>query len=238
MRICSRNPRRIKKMKKTILKSLVVLGFIVTVGFAFTLTTVSADAVYDVASDGYGSVEALESEEALTLEAMLTYALQDEYMAQAEYQAIITTYGEIKPFTNILLAEGTHIGLLLPLFEAYGIAVPANDAAANVIIPESITSALATGVQAEEMNIAMYEKFLAQTDLPDDVRNVFTYLMNASIQHQNAFAKDRYSGLGSDVMNQLQKKFQFKGSKGNQNKAGNQYNYQTNEQAIETCPNL
>jgi len=225
-------------MKKTILKSLVVLGFIVTIGFAVTLTTVSADAVYDVASDGYGSVEALESEEALSLEAMLTYAIQDEYMAQAEYQAIINTYGEIRPFTNVISAEGTHISLLLPLFEAYGIEVPANDAAANVIIPESITSALATGVQAEEMNIAMYEKFLAQTDLPDDVRNVFTYLMNASIQHQNAFSKDRYSGLGSDVMNQLQKKFQFKGSNNGQTKSGNQYKNQTNYQTFATCPNL
>ncbi|MCK7487067.1 MAG: hypothetical protein MZU97_17335 [Bacillus subtilis] len=38
-------------------------------------------------------------------------------------------YGNIRPFSQIVLAEQTHINLLLPLFEAYGIEIPVNTAA-------------------------------------------------------------------------------------------------------------
>lgn len=199
-------------MKKSIIKIAVVSAFVLTLGVTLSITSVSADAIYDTVSDSYGSADAL-SDDSYTLEEMLVYAIQDEYMAQAEYQAIIDTFGEVKPFTNIIEAEGTHISMLIPLFETYGITLPENTASDNVVVPDSITSALATGVQAEEMNIAMYEAFLS-TDLPDDVRNVFTYLQNASMNHLEAFSKDRYSGLGTDVMNQFKYAFQkaFKGS--------------------------
>jgi hypothetical protein len=223
-------------MKKSVVKGLIVFAFVVVVGFtALSLTSVSADALYEEASDSYGSVSAL-ADDAYTFEEMLTYALQDEYMAQAEYQAIIDTYGEIRPFTNIILAEGTHISLLLPLFETYGVVIPENIASENTIVPDSITSALATGIEAEEMNIAMYEAFLAQTDLPDDVRTVFTYLKNASVNHLNAFSKDRYSGLGTDLMNQFKKQFKntFSSKNTNQTNTCKSNLYQNSQ----TCPNL
>ena len=138
-------------------------------------------------------------------------------MAQAEYQAIIGTFGEVRPFTNIVVAEQTHIDLLLPLFAEYGYTVPANDAAANVVIPDSITSALATGIQAEEANIAMYQVFLAQDNLPDNVRAAFEYLVNASQNHLNAFSNDHYAYYGEDMMNQIKNQFKkmFKGSSQN-----------------------
>lgn len=208
-------------MKKTILKGLILLGFIATIGLTVSVATVNAESVYDQASKGYGSAETL-VQDRFTLQEMLTYAIQDEYMAQAEYQAIIGQFGEIRPFENIIQAEVNHISLLVPLFEKHGYAVPSNEAQGNVVLPETITSAIATGFQAEKMNIAMYAKFLSQSDLPEDVRNTFTYLMNASIQHQNAFAKDRYSGVVSDVMNQFRNRFQFKNKNQNQNRLQNQ----------------
>ena len=67
---------------------------------------------------GYGSDGAL-GDEQLTLADMLTYAVQDEYLARAEYDRILSENGTIRPFSNILRAEETHIDALLPLFDVY-----------------------------------------------------------------------------------------------------------------------
>lgn len=134
---------------------------------------------------GYGSAGALADSD-LTLADMLTYALQDEYLAHAEYEHIIDVYGSIRPFTNIIRAEETHITTLLPLFETYGIAVPEDDASTHVAPVASLIEAYEAGVQAEIMNIDMYEAFLKE-DLPSDVRIVFEDLMRASESHLNAF---------------------------------------------------
>ncbi|MFA5006290.1 MAG: hypothetical protein WC509_02340 [Candidatus Izemoplasmatales bacterium] len=201
-------------MKRNLIKSLIVAGVIALGGTTVAIATVNADSTFstdasyvELAQDGY------------TVEEMLTAAIQDEYLAQATYAAIIAAYGEIRPFTNIIAAEQTHIDLLLPLFEAYGIEVPANEAAASVVLPESITAALSTGVDAETANIAMYDAFLAVEDLPEDVATVFTYLRNASTNHLKAFTRDRYNFVGSDVMNRIRNVF-GKGNKGNGSKFG------------------
>ena len=154
-----------------------------------------------------------------SLEDMLTAALLDEYLAQATYQEIILTYGDVKPFTNIVVAEQQHINLLLPLFETYGITVPENQAASQVVLPDSIASALATGVEAEKANIAMYEAFLAQDNLNDDVRSVFELLKTASEHHLAAFSKDRLNGAGYNFMYQMRNMFR---QGGNQNQSSRQ----------------
>ena len=200
-------------MKNKIFKGLVAASFAIAAVFTVSLTSVSAQSVYEE----YSTDTLVEGLTSYTLEEMLTYALLDEYMAKAEYEAIIETFGEIKPFANILLAEQTHIDLLLPLFEAYGFVLPENNAVESVVIPDSITSALATGVEAEENNIAMYEAFLAQDNLPEDVRAVFEYLIASSEHHLAAFSKDRYSYVGTDMMNQFKKAFKYQGSNGQGN---------------------
>ncbi|MDY0347147.1 MAG: DUF2202 domain-containing protein [Acholeplasma sp.] len=154
---------------------------------------------------------------AYDLEEMLTYAIYDEYLAKATYEGIINTFGEIKPFTRIVEAEETHISLLLPLFETYSVDVPVNDAASYVVVPDSVSSALATGVEAEKANIAIYQSFLAQDDLPDDVRVVFEQLMHASENHLRAFSRDRVFGAGYDLAQQLRNRF----GQGNGNGKGN-----------------
>jgi hypothetical protein len=121
-----------------------------------------------------------------TLEEMLTYAIQDEYVAQAEYNAIIAKFGAVRPFSNIVKAESTHINLLTPLFNTYGYQVPANDAASYVAIPATLIESKAVGVTAEKNNIAMYQAFLKE-DLPADVQIVFERLLAASENHLKAF---------------------------------------------------
>lgn len=205
-------------MKKNLIKGFIITGLVLVSAFTLTLTGVNAASVYDEMSSETDT-EIVTSSSTYTLEEMLVYAIQDEYLAQAEYNAIIAEYGEVRPFTNIVEAEQTHIDLLLTLFAAYGIEVPANTAIDYVVLPDSITSAIATGVDAETANIAMYQTFLAQGDLPDDVVSAFTYLISASETHLAAFSRDRYSCLGTDMMNQ------FRNALGNrnQNGSGNQY---------------
>lgn len=146
-------------------------------------TLTSADLTATLA--GYGSSGALNDND-LSLADMLTYAIQDEYAAHAEYAAILEDFGSVRPFSNIIRSEETHISTLLPLFSEYGIAAPADDGADHAVVPDDLTSAYQTGVNAEITNIAMYDLFLEQ-ELPDDVRTVFESLMHASENHLRAF---------------------------------------------------
>jgi hypothetical protein len=124
----------------------------------------------------YGAAAVSEGE-TYTIEEMLVYAIQDEYMAEASYLAIMDAYGTIKPFTSISKAEGTHISLLLPLFETYGFEVA------------SLAESFEKGVAGEIENISVYGQFLGAEDLPDDVRSVFERLMTASEKHLAAFER-------------------------------------------------
>lgn len=126
----------------------------------------------------------------LSVRDMLTYALQDEYLAQAEYKLIIKNYGDIRPFTNIVRSENTHITLLKPLFSKYKVPLPNNYSAGRISLPASINAAMTMGVNAEVANIAMYNRFLEQ-DLPPDVKTVFIQLRNASQNHLKAFSRKR-----------------------------------------------
>lgn len=125
-----------------------------------------------------------------TLEEMLNYALQDEYLAKAEYEVIQEVFGVDNPFSNIMKAEITHQETLLALFETYGFAVPEDTAMAHVVIPDTLLQTYLTGVEAEIKNIAMYLIFLSDETLPQDVRNAFTALMNASQSHLEAFSRN------------------------------------------------
>lgn len=145
--------------------------------------------VFSLAEEAFGSA-AVTEDTTYTLEEMLTFALQDEYLAEAEYIAIQDAFGVDNPFANIMDAEDTHQDTLLKLFETYGITVPENTAADYVVLPETLQETYEVGVEAEISNIAMYEAFLAQSDLPQDVVNAFTALMTASQSHLEAFSRN------------------------------------------------
>lgn len=127
-----------------------------------------------------------EGKTALSVEQMLTYAIQDEYLARAEYELIIEEYGSIRPFTNIMAAEQRHIEWVTELFDDYGYRLPKDTAHMYVMLPKDLKSSFETGVQAEIDNIGMYESFL-QEDLPEDVRDLFERLQQASENHLRAF---------------------------------------------------
>jgi hypothetical protein len=193
-------------------KTLLVLGFIAlsAIGIIYLGSTISTNA----STEGVTLSLTPDENGNYTLEEMLTAALLDEYIALSTYEQIIEVYGEMRPFTRIIEAEKQHIELLLPLFETYGIELPNSDVYEFVIIPESITEALATGVNAEIANIALYEAFLSQEDLPEDVSTVFEYLQNASENHLRAFSRDRMVGAGYEFAYKMRNQF----GRGNQNK--------------------
>jgi len=178
-----------KKLVFTIFTVTLLLGGALYLG----ISTYASDQVsYDA---DFVALEVDENGE-YSLEDMLIYAMLDEIHAKQTYEAIIEAYGEIRPFTKIVVAEQTHIDLLLPLFETYQLEVPVSDYVP--VVPETIEEVLALGVEAEIANIALYEAFLSQ-DLPDDVRVVFEQLVEASNHHLAAFSKDRngmFGGLG------------------------------------------
>lgn len=159
---------------------------------ALAVTLVFGNAPAFASDDGFGAAsiqEGLETDESFELSEMLTYALEDEYHARAEYDLIIENFDVERPFTNIMGAEERHIEWLLPLFESYDVEIPQDISSDYVVLPETLTETFSVGVDAEILNIDMYEAFLKQ-ELPDDVRLIFERLKRASENHLKAFERN------------------------------------------------
>jgi len=116
------------------------------------------------------------------LETKLNRALMDEYHARNTYRKIIAAFGPVRPFSNIVEAEQTHISFLLPLYEKYSIPVPAEPNTPETAVPKSMEEACRIAVQAEEENISLYDDLLAGTQEPDVIA-VFKQLQAASRDH-------------------------------------------------------
>lgn len=149
--------------------------------------TIYEDVTLD--DNDYGSSGALQATD-YTLEDMLLYAIQDEYAARAEYDYILQTFDVTKPFSNIIKSEEQHISMLIPLFEAYGFELPEDDSSEHLLPIDSLEETFDIGVIAEINNIAMYDLFLERDDIPEDVRDVFIKLRDASKNHLAAFEKN------------------------------------------------
>jgi hypothetical protein len=110
---------------------------------------------------------------------MVLEALNDEYKARAFYRMVINTFGPIRPFVNIVEAEDTHARALERLCERYGIPLPADDWDRTLQPPASVPEACRAGVEGEIENIAMYDRFLKSTEIPD-IRSLFQRLQARS----------------------------------------------------------
>lgn len=163
-------------------------NYIKKLGLGFMVVILMFGNIVFAAGPDYGAAGALQKE-SFSIERMLTYALQDEYLAKAEYEAVIETYGKIRPFTNIVLSEEQHVSLLKPLFEKYDIKLPEDNSSKYIFVPDNLTDTFKLEVKTEVNNIAMYEKFLDQKDLPEDIKLVFEALKNASENHLKAFER-------------------------------------------------
>jgi rubrerythrin len=121
--------------------------------------------------------------------AALREALADEYRARATYQKVIGTFGQVRPFINIVEAEKRHAAELVSLFEANGVKPPQDQGAEKAEAPASIEAACKAAIQAEEANVAMYDRLL-QTVKEPVVRDAFLRLRKASRdRHLPAFRR-------------------------------------------------
>jgi len=124
--------------------------------------------------------------------ALLGLALQEEYKAEMLYRSVLGTFGpETVPFALIEKAEARHVEALQMLFTRRQMAPPASVWAPGGFAPfASVPLACAAGVVAEREDAAFYTPYLSRTDLPQDVRNVFTNLQAASLEnHLPAFER-------------------------------------------------
>lgn len=123
------------------------------------------------------------------LQAMLFDAIQDEYHAQAVYEAVLSDFGDVMPFVNIIKAEARHAGAIAGLYASRGWEVPVSVwSVDNVPRFESPQAACAVGVDAEIANVAIYDGWLGSGTLPADVIQVFSSNRRASLEkHLPAF---------------------------------------------------
>lgn len=118
-------------------------------------------------------------------------AIDDEYKALSTYEAVIDSFGVVRPFSMIKGAEEQHIASLMAIYDKYGLTVPGNTWPAKVYVPNTLQEACQIGVDAEIANAALYkERLLPMVSDYKDITTVFTTLMNASKQkHLPAFEK-------------------------------------------------
>jgi hypothetical protein len=128
---------------------------------------------------------------------MLLEALNDEYKARAFYGLVIKVFGPVRPFINIVEAEDIHARALEALCAGYGIPLPSDKWEGKLQRPSSILDACRAGVDSEIETIAMYDRFLRETDL-SDVRSMFQRLQARSREaHLPAF--ERCVALGGET---------------------------------------
>lgn len=123
-------------------------------------------------------------------------ALEDEHRAEAFYAAVMTKFGEVRPFSNIIRAEQTHASELNALLQTYGLEQQTTNPHLGspevaALVPETLAEACKMGVDAEIANRDLYDKRLmpAVKDYAD-VQVVFAALRDASeYRHLPAFER-------------------------------------------------
>jgi hypothetical protein len=123
--------------------------------------------------------------------AMLGDAIQEEYKAQMLYRSVLEDSPGALPFAVIVDSEVRHVEALQMLFTRRQQTPPPSLWTPASFDPfGSIPAACAGGVEAETLDAAFYTPYLQRTDLPQDVRNVFTNLQAASLEnHLPAFQR-------------------------------------------------
>ena len=123
--------------------------------------------------------------ETTELKSMLDILYQDEYNTKSTYEEIIDEFGPNILYNNLIQAEAQHMNALERIYTRYDIQIPNMDAR-TPNLPDNLLDTYTLGKEAEEANIALYDKYLDE-DLPEEIRFTFERLMNASYHHLDAF---------------------------------------------------
>ncbi len=119
----------------------------------------------------------------------LRESLQDERRAEAFYTAVTAKYGQVRPFSNIVHAEGRHAAVIEMMMTRHDVPVPANAQTDPPAVPGTLAECNRLAAQLEVENIAMYDRLLGDVTAPD-IRAAFENLRNASkSNHLPAFER-------------------------------------------------
>jgi rubrerythrin len=125
----------------------------------------------------------------IDIRSILLDALEDEYKAEATYAAVLTRFGNIRPFSNIVGAERRHSTAIARQLERLGHPVPANQLMGTIEAPATLAEACSAAIEGEIENIALYDRLLAGMADPE-VRQVLENLQRASGEnHLPAFRR-------------------------------------------------
>ena len=139
-------------------------------------------------SDPTADTTIVTQSEELSLQQVLNLAYLDELKAEATYQYVIETFGEVRPFTNIINAEVKHSQSVYKLYEQFGLVAPEFQGIDDPSFA-TIQEACQAGVTAEIENIELYDTIIEQTNEPS-VINPFENLRRASKEnHLPAFQR-------------------------------------------------
>jgi len=125
----------------------------------------------------------------------LMVAVSEEYLARAMYRKVLKQFGENMPFSHIVLAEETHIGLLKSLFEKYDLDVPGDSWDGTFGEFVDFYDACDNAADAEIRNIDVYTGLLEDIDNAD-ISEVFSLLQWGSSMHLRAFQMCSYGEMG------------------------------------------
>jgi hypothetical protein len=146
-------------------------------------TSASGSGIGTTAPRAGTSLSALSSAE----QSALSQAILEEYGALNLYQSVITQFGNVYPFSQIVNAERQHVNALVRQAAKYGVTVPANPGLSSVPTFDTLTAACQAGVAAEIADAELYEvlnPLITQTD----ILRVFNNLQSASLNsHLPAF---------------------------------------------------
>jgi len=142
----------------------------------------------------------------------IVFMIEEEKLARDVYLTLGELWG-LPIFSNIVLAEETHMDAVLGLVEAYGLVDPVGEHAVGVFVDpdlqalyedliatgsESVEAALEVGAVVEEVDIEDLENYLSET-VASDVATVYERLLSGSENHLRAFVSQLESnGIDRD----------------------------------------
>jgi hypothetical protein len=109
----------------------------------------------------------------------LRIAMYEEYRKYEMYKKAIEQFGFVTPFTNIVAAKEQHLAELNHFLQRYQVALPTNDWAQKVTIPNTLKEAYEIGVGAELESIGMYSHLVEYTE-NEDIKDLFFRIQAAS----------------------------------------------------------
>lgn len=106
-----------------------------------------------------------------------------EYAALAFYESVLQKFGEVSPYARVIRAESRHAEALKRHFLMRGLALPEPPPLNTLPLPDTLQGVAELAATAEERNVAMYDRLIAQVQDQPDLLNVFTQLQRASREH-------------------------------------------------------